>query len=359
MKIWERYFYQQLLKNAGLFLLIFYGLYILIDYASHLSGVNYHHSKLKMGEFLLHYLSEFSLRADILLPFALLIGTIHTLCQMNLHSELIALLAGGYSLKRLLRPFLLTGLIGVALLYLNNEIFLPKALKNISRLDTKYAKSRSKNQNLTMAESIRLDNGALLIYKDFDRASQQLFEVYFLPSLEEVWRIEILEPFSHPPQGYGVDYFKRDEGVLAYQNSYATSPFPSMQWDEKKLSETLTLPKELPLSTLMQAPPESAQAEENEKAARTLTALYQKLALPWLALLAIIGPAPFCLRFSRQLPVFFIFAFSIFGLVAIYLVMDAFIMLGERQVLSPSTAIFAPMGVFMFLFLYRYCRLKT
>lgn len=359
MKIWERYFYKQLLRNAGLFLLVFYGLYILIDFSSHLSGANNHHSKLKSGEFVLHYLSEFSLRADILLPFALLIGTIHTLCQLNIHSELIALLAGGHSLNRLLRPFLITGLIGVAFLYINNEWLLPKALKASSGLDSKYAKSRSKSQDLTLAQSIRLKGDALLIYKDFDPVTKQFFEVFFLPTLDEVWRMEILEPFSQPPKGYSVDHFQTENGTLAYQNKYASKVFPSLQFDEKNLTETLQMPKELSLSTLLRNTPDNSQALENEKAARTLTALYQKLALPWLCLLAIIGPAPFCLRFSRQLPVFFIFALGIFGLVALYLIMDAFILLGERQVLAPSSAIFIPMGLFLSFFLYRYSRLRT
>lgn len=359
MKIWERYFYKQLLRNAGLFLFIFYGLYILIDFSSHLSGANYHHSKLNLKELTLHYLSEFALRADILLPFALLIGTIHTLCKLNIHSELIALLAGGYSLHRLLRPFLFTGLLGVAFLYVNNEWLLPKALRNISTLDLKYARKRSKSQHLTSAQSIHLKGGALLIYKDFNPMTKQFFEAFFLPSLDEVWRLGILEPFSNPPKGYLVDHFLSQDGVLVYQNNYASYEFPSMQFGEKSLQETLQLPKELPLSTLLKSIPKNSQALENEKAARTLTSLYQKLALPWLCLLAIIGPAPFALRFSRQLPVFFIFALGIFGLVALYLIMDACLILGERQVLTPATAIFLPMGLFLSFFLYRYMRLNS
>lgn len=359
IKIWERYFLVQLLKNAGMFLLIFYGLYVLIDYASHLSGVNYHHSKLGIKELLVHYSSEFSERADILIPFALLIGTIHTLSQLNIHSELVALLAGGFSLHRLLRPFILTGLVAVLLLYLNNEVILPRALKNISHLDMKYAKQKSKASGNTIANHIRLENGSILVYREFDPESKQFTEVYFIPSLDEVWRIEVLDPFSNPPRGFSADHFVSEQGTLRYKDSKATALFPELYFDEKKLSETLALPRELPLSTLIKEAPDESTALENEKAAKSLTALYQKLALPWLALLAVIGPAPFCLKFSRQLPTFMIFTLGIFGLVGIYLVMDAAIILGERQVISPSLAIFAPMGFFFSIFLYRYIRIRT
>lgn len=359
LKIWERYFLIQLLKNAGMFLLIFYGLYVLIDYASHLSGVNYHHSKLGIKELLVHYSSEFSERADILIPFALLIGTIHTLSQLNIHSELVALLAGGFSLHRLLLPFLATGLAAVLLLYVNNEVILPNALKNISHLDMKYAKQKNKANETTTANHIRLEDGSALVYREFDPESKQFTEVYLIPSMDEVWRIEVLDPFSKPPRGLAVDYFQAEQGALRYKSSQATALFPDLHFDEKKLTETLALPRELPLSTLIQEAPDESSALENEKAAKTLTALYQKLALPWLALLAVIGPAPFCLKFSRQLPTFMIFTLGIFGLVGIYLVMDAAILLGERQVISPSIAIFGPMGFFFSIFLYRYLRIRT
>lgn len=352
--IWERYFYRQLFKSAALFLLIFYGLYVLIDYSSHLSGVHYHHSKLKIKEFIIHYLSEFSGRADILIPFALLIGTIHTLCQLNVHSELVALLASGISLHRLLRPFLMIGFGGVLFLYVNNELILPKALKNISHLGTKYAQKKAKSLGQLKANTLQLKNGGVMVYREFDPVSRQFFEVYYLPSLSDIWRIEVLDQ----QKGSLCDHFKAEKGILTYQNSYASFSFPELLIDEKQLSETIAQNLELPLSTLIQEAPKESLALENEKAARNLTALYQKLALPWLALIAIIGPAPNLLRFSRQLPIFFIFALGIFGLVAIYLIMDAAILLGERQVLSPSIAIFGPMGFFISFFLYRYLRIQ-
>lgn len=359
MKIWERYFFWQLIKSASLFLLFFYGLYILVDYASHLSGSNSHHSKMGINELAIHYLSEFSERADILLPFALLIGTVQTLTQMNLHSELVALLASGFSLHRLLRPFLLTGLAGVFLLYLNNELLLPKALKKISHLDSEHAKQKAKINKVTTAKALKFENGETLIYQDFDPIKKVFSDVYFLLSFDDVWHIETLDLFAEPPIGYFTDRFQSQDNILAYSGSSIRTEFPSLVFNEKQLSATLKTPNELSLSELMQDAYSESLALENEKIARSLTALYQKLALPWLALIAVIAPAPFCLRFSRQLPVFFIFAFCIFGLVGIYLIMDAAIILGERQVLLPSIAIFAPMGFFISLFLYRYLKIRT
>lgn len=359
LSTWERYFYKELFKNAFFFLLIFFGLYVLIDYASHLGGTSYHHSKLKIGEFILHYLAEFSLRAEILIPFALLISTIQTLCKLNTHSELVALLAGGYSIHRLLRPFLIAGLLGVAILYLNIEVLLPTAMTRIGKLDQKYTRLKNKNLKGIRANHLQLDDGSLFIYKNFDPSSKQFFESYWMAKGGDVWRMEALQPFEDPPKGLSVDHFTLTDGILRWDQAYLSYSFPTLTFNEKRLEETLSIPKGKPLSELALKAPELIDPFENEKTARHLTALYQKIALPWLALIAVIAVAPFCIRFSRTVPVFFVFSAGIFGLVAIYMIMNAAIILGERQVLSPAIAIFAPMGIFMLVFAYRYARMRT
>lgn len=357
---WERYFYRELLKSFALFLMLFYVLYIVVDYASHLSGAHYHHSRLHIGEFLLHYLCEFSVRAEILVPFGLLIATVHTLCRYNVNTELVALLAGGYSLHRLMRPYLVVGLLGVAALYINNEFFLPHAAKKLSSLDEKYASQKNKQLQSISARHLHLSDGSLLLYRDFDSSSQQFNNAIWIPETGEIWKMRTLDPFLTVPVGTFVDHFKRGaNGSMDYIESSAKFAFEKMSFNRQKLSETIAPAEELAISTLIKATPELSASDENEKAARSLTALFRKLALPWLALIAIIGPAPFCIRFSRNQSIFLIFTGAIFGLVAIYLVIDSTTVLGERQLISPAMAIFAPFSFFISLFLYRYARMRT
>ena len=42
VKIWEKYFFCEFIKIFFLFLCCFYGLYVLIDYASHTSALPHH-----------------------------------------------------------------------------------------------------------------------------------------------------------------------------------------------------------------------------------------------------------------------------------------------------------------------------
>src|SRR5436190_24088446 len=110
-KIWERYFLKQMLKVFFLFLFCFYGLYVVVDYASHTSALPHHQTQVPGQELIRYYLFVFASRAEILIPFALLIAVIKTLITLNTHQELVALLASGVRLKTLMRPFILMGLV--------------------------------------------------------------------------------------------------------------------------------------------------------------------------------------------------------------------------------------------------------
>jgi lipopolysaccharide export system permease protein len=76
--IWERYFFKEFIKVFLLFLFCFYGLYILIDYASHTSALPHHQIQLHLYEVARYYLFVFASRAEILLPLALLIAFVKT-----------------------------------------------------------------------------------------------------------------------------------------------------------------------------------------------------------------------------------------------------------------------------------------
>lgn len=358
IKIWEKYFYKELLKTTCLFLLIFYCLYALIDYSSHLSGTHYHHSKLSFYELLIHYGWEFSSRAEILLPFGLLIATVKTLTQLNSRRELVALLAGGYSLYRLLIPYLFVALFGVMLLYANNEWLVPKSVSQLNYLSEKHAHQKRKINQQLKANHLKLQDGSLLIYGVFNPASNKFHDVYWISS-QEIWHINELNPFASPPTGTGIDCFDRKNACLTYQTSHQEKEIASMKFNNQHLHATLRTPDQLSFSELFIETSTGDEESQSEKGARRLTALYRKLTLPWLAFLAVIGPAPFCLRFSRNSYVFFIFAGAIFGLVTIYLILNAATVLSERQIINPKTAFLGPMSAFMAVFLYRFIRMRT
>lgn len=351
--IWERYFLREALKIFALFLLGFYGLYALIDYSTHAASFkHYHFSILDIIKF---YLFEFVTRMNVLVPFAFLIACIKTLCSLNTHNEIVALMASGIKLKRLLFPFIAFGLSLTAIIYFNTEVLQPMAFKYNTKLD--HARAKAKQKKHQSIQQIILEDNSTFIFREYDREIKEFFDAYWVRSIDDIYRINRLSPYTQQPTGYDVDHLKRNvEGFLVAIESSPIKMFPDMHFNRDRLLKNVVSPEAQSLSELYKKIPDHGNSL-SEKEAYLKTTFYYKLAMPWLCLLAILAPAPFCIRFNRTLPVFLIYALSIFGLATFYLVMEATVILGERQMVDPAFAVGVPFVCFFAFFSYRFLRL--
>ena len=350
--IWERYFLRQMIQTFVLFLIGFYGIYVLIDYSNHAASFkHYHFTFIDVVRF---YGYEFAARATVLVPFAILIACVRTLCSLNTNNELVALMASGIRLKRLLRPFIAFGLFFTLLMYLNTQIFEPLAAKQNTKLEQ--ARSKAKQKKYFPVQHMTLEDRSSLIFQSFDDPTQAFFDAYWVRSIDDIYRVRHLFPNESPPRGEFVEHLQRNaKGAILLTETLPSRTFPEMHFNQEQLIESIVSPETQSLSVLWNNRPKNT-TKLNEKEAFLLTTFYYKLAMPWLCLLAVIAPTPFCIRFSRTLPIFFIYALSIFGLVAFYLVMDAASVLGERQALSPAAAIWVPFFFFLTIFGYRFIK---
>ncbi len=350
-KIWERYFFKEALKTSLLFLCCFYGLYILIDYVHHAGHFRGNDGHFDWKIFSIYYVSDFIVKSELLIPLAILLGTIKVLCKLNVNNELIALMVSGIKTSRLLRPFLIFGLLGTASLYLNNQFLLPLAAKELKYIED----SRSKQDHSTQlaAQHLVLDDHSTLLFQRYDSSRDLFFDVFWIRSSEQIYRIKELY-FSTPlPTGIFIDILTRaDNGNLIVSSSSSSSVFPEMQFNEKKLIDSLTLPEDLSLTNLW-SKISFFHPAESEKQARLISTFHHKLISPLLCLLAVIGPAPFCIQFSRRFPTFLIYACAIFGFMAGYIILNAAHVLGRRQFIDPVIAIWLPFLILTTLSCYR------
>lgn len=353
-KIWERYFLKEFLKVFFLFLGCFYGLYVLIDYASHTSALGQHHIHIKAVELIRYYFYIFISRAEILIPLALLIALIRTLTTFNLRGELVAFLASGFKMLKLMRPFLIVGFICTIALFLNEQFLIPDALKKLRRIEDSTKHQRSHNHLSISAKNITLEDGSLFIFQSYDSSKEQFFDSYWIRSIDDIYRIKYLSPYVEVPTGYYVDHLKRkDNGELALEESFTTYPFDLLKFNREILQSTIIDPDVLSFKELWSQLP-SFSSELNEKESKLLTSFYWKIIIPWLCILAIIAPIPFCIYFSRQFPLFLTYACGIFGLLAVYLFIDAASVIARRQVLDPFFALIIPfLSIFAF-FVWRF-----
>jgi lipopolysaccharide export system permease protein len=354
-RIWERYFCKQYFKAFLLFIICFYGLYVLIDYTSRLHAIQ--HLKLSVGEVIYYYLFIFLLRMDILVPFGMIVATVYTLTTINAHRELIALLASGVSLKRILVPFIAIGLCLTALLYINAGVVMPYAMRQLKVMEEVHHNQELIDDSAASAKSIALEDQSIMLFHTYNGTFAQFFDVYWIRSADDIYRIQELSYNHKDPVGKQVDHLKRNaQGQLTVVESLATRSFPEIHFNQQKLQESLTSPQELSLRQLWKKLPKQ-QTSLTDREAQIQSLFYRKLTIPWLCLLAIIAPAPFCLVYTRRLSVFLLYTCAIFGLVAFYLMMNAAMVLGETQTIPPVIAIVTPFVLVFGGFLWKYAKI--
>ena len=355
LKIWERYFLKEIIKFTLFFIFSFYLLYITVDYSSK-SG-SFSEGKFSLSEMAYYYLLIFIKRLELLLPFSLLIGSIRTLCALNIHNEIVAMLASGIRLKTLLRPFLLVTLFFTFIIYCNYQFFLPNITKQTKKIEKNHIGSNRKSNNLDLYE-ITLRDNSIILYQEYQTNKNQFFDAYWIRSVDDIYRIKYLYLSQKYSKGFFVDHITRDkEGELALTKSYEDLSFPEIKFDDNLLQISLQNPSGLSILNLWNKLPKYSSNLYTEKEAQILSQFYTKMAMPWLCVLAFIAPAPYCIRFTRQLPVFLIYILAVFIFFAFYLIIDAAVIIGESQVIPPFWAIMSPFILFFGFFCRKYYKL--
>ncbi|MCK4934554.1 MAG: LptF/LptG family permease, partial [Simkaniaceae bacterium] len=266
------------------------------------------------------------------------------------HHELLALQIGGISLKMLMRPFFLLALFCCIFLYCNFEFFLPRSLKSIDQFQEKYLKKKKKTKSpKTAFEVLILEDGSRIVYKSYHLSSSKLEDVYWILSVDELYSMKSLTRENGVPIGSFVDHLIRNaDGIIEKAHSYNSFAFQTMPLAFDSNANLFTPIENRSISALASLLKEKSQIL-TDKSKQIKTQLYLKLLLPLLVFVALLASAPFCLKYSRNLPIFYIYAIAISSIVIFFALINACVILGENQVINPAFAIFTlPAILFIF-----------
>ena len=342
--IWERYLFSELLKIFTLFLSCFFFLYALIDYSLHMQDfiVDKH---IQIKHIATYYLFQFIKRADLLLPLALLVATLKVLLAMNARGEKVALESCGLSRRKILRPFFMVGVLAVLFNLASAEFFLPSSLNHLDSFREKHFKHSRRGNRKEPVHVLPLKDRSKIIYQIEDKEKKLYLDVFWIRSSDEIWRMKSLSTNPQSPIGYLVDRLERNTlGNFEKVESFETYRFDKFRWQPDPIGKGYVPLENRSLSELSRMVLQKNKTTAYEYP-QVLTHLLFKTAIPFLSLLVIAAGAPFCLRHSRNLPVFFIYAIALFGFIAFFAMMDAAVIMGENQVISPFAAILAPLAI--------------
>jgi len=339
--IWERYFFREIIKVFILFLFVFYFLYSIMDYSTHMQDFIVD-KQIQISDIFLYYANQFIKRADLLIPLALLIAAIKVLSTLNANRELVALQASGVKLKKLLSPFFLVACFCTCFNYFNGEYLLPNSLNYLDKFHYSHFKHMQKGRKREPVHVLFLKDNSKLIYQTYDKEKKVFFDVIWLSSSDDIWRIKYLQADLEKPIGQYVDHLKRNsQGFFEREESYNSLLFKQIQWDRNMPRKGYIPFENRSISELFRLLHHKKTASIYE-AKEIMTRLCFKCVIPLLPFLVLIAITPFCIRYSRNLPIFFIYAFGLFGYISFFTLMDSAVILGENNVFPPLVAILTP-----------------
>lgn len=344
--LWERHLFVQLVKNFLFSLVVFYVLYVVIDcsiHSRHFSTSAHLDAALDWHHYLTYYFYLIAKRADIILALGFILSFNKVMLHLNQSNALIALLVGGLKKTTLLRPcFILATLIAAALLY-NSQVIIPRALPYLESFENQnFRQKAQQDYSIRSTYHLEIQNSLMeahLIFARYEEGVHTFEDVYYLPSFEEIWKMKQLIHHSQGSTGYYVDRFLRDEEGSFYKaDSYEEYTFENLYADPLAYQGSHALIEQTSLSELysiLQSP--AAKITQSAK-----THLAFKLITPFISCLIIVVCAPFCMNFSRKLPIFLIYAISIFGVISFFIITDSTVVLCENKTMNPFIIISTP-----------------
>ena len=344
MKLWKRTLLKEFLLTFLLIIMGSFLLFVTLDYSMH--------AKVLHANIILYYLAQFSKYGEIFIPTALLIATIKVLSTSNSRNELLALKVAGISSKRILAPFLLCGVFFAALLWLNFETFQPKAFAYINHSEVK------KRLKKTEVYPLMLSDSSLIVYGHFDPKEKKFSDVYWLKNFDQLFAIKNLYCDNKKPRGDEVDCIVRNSDNRMKRGEHLINyTFTDMPLETESVASLVSPPKWQSISELFQNIRGTDFSSLTNKEAAIATFLTYKLTLPLGALLAILGPAAACFTIRRGIPIFFIYAISLFSLITFFTLLNASVILGENQVVAPFVAVLTPVMLFSLIFGWNYAKI--
>lgn len=356
--IWKRYFFREIFKVFAFFLLTFFFLYALLDYSTHMDDFFLDH-KLQFTDLLRYYLDHFIKRVPLLVPLSFLIATIKVLTTLNLRREWVVLQTAGIKTRTLFRPFFWFALACSLFSFFNYQYLLPVALADIDNFHAAHFKHSHRAKRKELIHLLNLKDNTKLIYQKYNAEKDALFDVLWVRSPNDIWRMKYLSANPSTPTATYVDHLVRNkDGFLEKFESYDQFTFEDLKWrpsmtgksfipfESRSIKELYRLLFFTPTTTAYESP-------------KILTQLCFKLAMPLLPFLVILGLAPYCTRFSRKSNIFLIYCLGMFTFIVFYVLMDAAVVLGEHSVLSPFLAIFTPFIAITTIFSWKYLRYEN
>ena len=340
-KIWERKIFINTFKLILFFLFAIFLIVIVIDFSVHGAKI-FAHPKTSISLILQYYFNLFFIQLNLFLALTFLLAIIKVLSDMNIHHELTALRMAAISAKKISRPFFIIALFISIISFVNFQYFYPKSLSFKDNFKEKYLKKTKSNK----PNVIYLEDGAKLVYQKYDQLQNKLFDAYFIKNSSDIWHAKYLSFNENEAIGKYVDHLNRKDKSFEKIESYQSYTFKDI-----KLDENINMFEPLENRSITNLFKQNSSKniclkEKNE----ILSYLNYKLAMPLVSLIIVLAIFPPLITFSKNISIFFISTFALFGFIIFHTIMDSALILAENTAKSPYIILWLPIILISFIF---------
>jgi len=347
--IYKRYLFQEISKLFFLFLSAALLLLFLFDTSTHLN--TFRHPGLPLWHILMYELTQVLKLFNHLVFFVLLISVLTLYTSLNRYREWIILTTCGLPKRKIVHPILGFATCIMLGLYAYNQWIAPYAHTWNHTFQESYLKQTLPPAVFAFTSP---EDGSEFIYAHYDSASHTLEDVYWLRDASTIWHFKQLSLSTHT--GHYVDQLTKDNKGWKIHQSHTVVPGIKLTWDLNMLRKKL-LP--LPSQSLWQLLSQinCSFYKLPDRTAKATAYALQELTLPMACLFVAVLPASFCLRFSRQAPIYMLFFWTLLGGICYLVMVSTSCILGSNQLVAPVLALCLPPVLLTICTVWSYARL--
>lgn len=339
-------------------LFIFISIYLIIDLFGNLdeiirSGMGV---RMLMTYYFIAYLPSIMVQA---MPIAVLIATMYTLGDFAMHNEITAFRASGVGLWNILKPFLITGLLISAFIFIINDAVVPSSTQLLFKIrEEKLENKKPKSGSNKIIKNVALyGQGNKLIYaRSYDSKTAVLKDIVIqeqdrrqniiakTTAKEARWTREGWIAFNITSYKLNREGEIKEEPVFQHRGLLSIKESPEEFYRQRYKTEILTM-SELRSSLKRLAGTNSLMSKN------LLIESYNRTAQPLANFIAVLIGAAFCIRSRRSsrllgVGIGFLIGFFFYGFSAVT------IALGRGGLLPPflaawsSNILFGWMGIY-------------
>ena len=292
-------------------------------------------------------------RLVVVAPIAFLLAALYTFSDLSKHNEIVAIRSSGLSVVRICLFVWLTGLVGTGFVKYSMDTLVPSMTSHANYLEKKIGDSSQKviESRVLAYRSRTLHRGWVFGSFSVKGEKENVVVTQFRPDRTIDWEIRAERAIFTGSTGWLFEegefsqFDERGELLISIPEAFKARRFPELSEKPEKIRNSLSPVEELSTSEI------KLLLKNNEGMAKFTVAacestIYYRMFFPFACVIALLLAIPLSIKSGRG-GMFANLGIAVGGMLSYYGVLQAFLVLGKKGILSPLTSAIIPTAAYI------------